>query len=147
MYFCDFFCIFAKDFAKLLYLGIKKEFFLFVLHSIFRNFASIKAIAASGKPTTKAKMFKSFGGRRKTFARPPQDIAPPVANCCGGRGKFLWRACECLAAAAKRLSLLAFGVGRMDDATAFSKCKDTKKKAKMQEKSLFILHFARFFVP
>ena len=75
------------------------------------------------------------------------ELAPAVANSCGGRGKFLWRTCECLAAAAKRLSLLAFGVGRMDDATAFSKCKDTKKKAKMQEKSLFILHFARFFVP
>ena len=61
MYFCDFFCIFAKE----------------------------KAIAASGKPTTKAKMFKSFGGRRKTFARSPQEFAPPAARICHGRGKFV----------------------------------------------------------
>jgi hypothetical protein len=31
----------------------------------------------------------SFGGRRKIFARPPQDIAPPAATICHGRGKLV----------------------------------------------------------
>ena len=36
------------------------------------------------------------------------ELAPPVANSCGGRGKFLRRTCECLAAVAKRLGFLGF---------------------------------------
>ena len=36
------------------------------------------------------------------------ELAPPVANSCGGRGKFLRRTCEYLAAAAKRLKPLDF---------------------------------------
>ena len=48
-----------------------------------------KAVAASCKPTPKALRFKSFGGRRKIFARPLQDIAPPAATICHGRGKLV----------------------------------------------------------
>ena len=32
---------------------------------------------------------KSFGGRCKIFARPPQDIAPPAARYSHGRGKLV----------------------------------------------------------
>jgi len=31
----------------------------------------------------------SFGGRSKTFARSPQDIATPAATICRGRGKLV----------------------------------------------------------
>ena len=31
----------------------------------------------------------SFGARRKIFARPLQDIAPPAARYCHGRGKLV----------------------------------------------------------
>ena len=31
----------------------------------------------------------SCSGRRKIFARPPQDIAPPAATICHGRGKLV----------------------------------------------------------
>ena len=48
-----------------------------------------KAVAASCKPTPNALRFKSFGGRRKIFARSPQDIAPPAARLCHGRGKLV----------------------------------------------------------
>ena len=30
------------------------------------------------------------------------ELAPPVAKSCSGRGNILWQACECLAAGAKR---------------------------------------------
>ena len=48
-----------------------------------------QAFAAASKTTPKAKSFMSFGGRRKIFARPPQDIAPPAATICHGRGKLV----------------------------------------------------------
>ena len=61
LHFCDFFCIFAKDFAKLLYLGIKKRIHL--------------AAAARYSHV-----------RRKNLPRPPQQFAtggasslPPVS--------------------------------------------------------------------
>jgi hypothetical protein len=41
------------------------------------------------KAAPKAQSFMSFGDRRKTFARPPQDIAPPAATICHGRGKLV----------------------------------------------------------
>jgi hypothetical protein len=89
LHFCDLFCIFAKDFAKLLYLGIKR-ILSFVLLSRFTVTLHLeKAVAASVLPKPKAQSFKSFGGRRKTFARPPQDIAPPAARLCHGRGKLV----------------------------------------------------------
>jgi len=47
-----------------------------------------KAVASSIQPMPKASIFKSFGDRRKIFARPPQDIAPPAATICHGRGKL-----------------------------------------------------------
>jgi hypothetical protein len=40
--------------------------------------------------------------------RQGNQFAPPVANCCGGRGNILWRACEFLAAAAKRHKTFGF---------------------------------------
>ena len=36
------------------------------------------------------------------------ELAPPVAKSCGGRGKFLRRTWQYLAAAAKRLGFLGF---------------------------------------
>jgi hypothetical protein len=47
---------------------------------------------------------------------------------CGGRANILQRP-------PKDMKLLAFGVVLQDAAIAFSKCKDTKKSAKMQEKT------------
>ena len=61
LHFCDFFCIFALR----------------------------KASAAIRKKTPKAKKAKSFGGRRKIFARSPQEFAPPAARYCHGRGKLV----------------------------------------------------------
>jgi hypothetical protein len=48
-----------------------------------------KAVTASFQAMTKCLEVKSFGDRRKTFARPPQDIAPPAATICHGRGKLV----------------------------------------------------------
>ena len=58
-------------------------------YDFFCIFAFRKAIAATGMPTPKAQKFMSFGGRCKIFARSPQDIAPPAARICHGRGKLV----------------------------------------------------------
>ena len=57
--------------------------------------------------------------------RPWQIVAAGGARSCGVRANVLWRP-------PKDLNLWAFGVGLPDAATAFSRCKDTKKKAKKQ---------------
>ena len=58
------------------------------------------------------------------------ELAPPVANCCGGRGNILRRACECLAAAAKRLGFLSAEIEFLREIFR----KDTKKIAEIQGK-------------
>jgi hypothetical protein len=67
----------------------KKEFFLLFCSRFTVTLHLEKAVAASVLPKPKAQSYKSFGGRRKTFARPPQDIAPPAARLCHGRGKLV----------------------------------------------------------
>ena len=64
------------------------------------------------------------------------ELAPPVANCCGGRGNILRRTCKCLAAAAKRLKPLGFWRWLDKCSDCHSRCKDTKKIAELQEKSV-----------
>ena len=62
--------------------------FVFFLHfrHLFCIFAVRKVVPkAIWKPQTS----KSFGDRRKTFARTPQQFAPPAASICHGRGKFV----------------------------------------------------------
>ena len=68
------------------------------------------------------------------------ELAPPVANCCGGRGKLLRRTCECLAAAVKRLKLLGFWRWLTRRSDCLSRCKDTKKIADMQEKRALLFN-------
>jgi hypothetical protein len=48
-----------------------------------------KNVTASFQAMPKAKKIKSFGDRCKIFARTPQDIAPPAATICHGRGKLV----------------------------------------------------------
>ena len=61
------------------------------------------------------------------------ELAPPVANCCGGRGNILWRSCECLVAFVKRLEPWAFGVDKTNAAIAFPNAKILKKSQKCKE--------------
>ena len=76
--------------------------------------------------------------------RPWQILAAGGAISCGGRANILRRP-------PKDLNLRALGVGLQDAATAFSRCKDTKKTGEMQvfdkEKMHFSLYFARFSLP
>ena len=56
------------------------------------------------------------------------ELAPPVANSCGGRGKFLRRTCEYLAAAAKRLGFLSAEMEYLRE--SFAKIQKIKRKCK-----------------
>ena len=92
-----------------------------------------------------AKGEKSRGEQGKLRGRKGIDtacnkFAPPVRISCSGRGNILRRACEYLAAAAKRLRILFLFPqggrtkvwGQRSKAFYFSDCKDTKKMAEMQ---------------
>ena len=53
------------------------------------HFCYLFCIFAIGKATPKDQNVISCGGRHKIFARPLQDIAPPAARICHGRGKLI----------------------------------------------------------
>ena len=48
----------------------------------------VRPVLFAYKATPEAQSFMSFGGHCKIFARSPQDIAPPAATICHGRGKL-----------------------------------------------------------
>ena len=65
-----------------------------------------------------------------------------MADRCGGRGNILWRACECLAAAAKRLKPVGLlALAYKQKALALPDAKIQKNSQKCKKKRVFFVPF------